>query len=83
MNLTKVYKDSEGFEVNILQLVKQEPEWAANIIQHYETENAALKAKVEELKVRVEATEPEPDNYWEKQKAIAEEYRREQQEADK
>jgi len=38
MDLEKVYKTGEGIECNILQLVKIEPEWAANIIQKYEKE---------------------------------------------
>lgn len=37
MDLDKKYKDAEGEECNILDLVKKEPEWAANRIQHYET----------------------------------------------
>lgn len=36
MDLQKKYKTSEDIECNILQLVKMEPEWAANMIQHYE-----------------------------------------------
>lgn len=33
MNLNKVYYDNEGNAKNILQMVKYEPEWAANRIQ--------------------------------------------------
>jgi len=33
MDLEKIYHDVEGNECNILQLVKKEPEWAANRIQ--------------------------------------------------
>ena len=29
MDLKKIYKDSNGKECNILQIVKNEPEWAA------------------------------------------------------
>ena len=38
MDLNKIYHDQDGNECNILQLVKQCPEWAANIIQHCEKE---------------------------------------------
>jgi len=44
MDLDKKYKAPEGYECNILQLVKIEPEWAANIIQYYETKIAALQS---------------------------------------
>jgi len=33
MDLEKIYYDLNGKECNILQLVKKEPEWAANRIQ--------------------------------------------------
>lgn len=36
MDLDKIYYNADGEECNILQLVKAEPLWAANIIQHYE-----------------------------------------------
>jgi hypothetical protein len=36
MDLEKVYYDTEGRKRNILQLVKEEPEWAANRIQEGE-----------------------------------------------
>lgn len=43
MDLEKRYKTVEGVECNILQLVKMEPEWAANRIQQGEKAEAALK----------------------------------------
>ncbi len=36
MDLTKVYHDADLNECNILELVKKEPKWAAEIIQEYE-----------------------------------------------
>jgi hypothetical protein len=33
MDLTKIYYDSNGMPGNILQIIKREPEWAANRIQ--------------------------------------------------
>ena len=38
MDLEKIYYDLDGNKTNILNLVKQCPEWAANRIQHMETE---------------------------------------------
>ena len=40
MDLEKVYHDMDGNKCNILHLVKHEPAWAANLIQHYETRAA-------------------------------------------
>ena len=42
MDLKKSYYNSEGIELNILQMVDQEPEWAANRIQ--EGEKSGIKA---------------------------------------
>ena len=42
MDLKKEYETSDGVKCNILQLVKAEPEWAANIIQWYEEKVAQL-----------------------------------------
>ena len=36
VDLEKTYRDSDDNKCNILQMVKREPEWAANLIQHYE-----------------------------------------------
>lgn len=36
MDLEKIYYDQDGNEVDILQLVKRQPEWAANRIQQME-----------------------------------------------
>ncbi len=36
MDLTKKYHDRDFNEMNILELVKKEPEWAAELIQDYE-----------------------------------------------
>ena len=47
MDLTKTYYDGEGNEVDILKLVKKDPEWAANIIQFYECKVAELRAQHE------------------------------------
>ena len=47
MDLDKIYHDIEGKECNILQLIKREPEWAANIIQEYEKNQLAVEADAE------------------------------------
>jgi len=49
MNLEKVYHDVDGNELNILQLVKKDPEWAANVLQHYECCVENLEYKKERL----------------------------------
>lgn len=36
MNLEKIYYDADGKKCNILELIKKEPEWAANRIQEGE-----------------------------------------------
>ena len=43
MNTAKIYYDSEGKERTIRQMVKYEPEWAANIIQFYEKKISKLE----------------------------------------
>ncbi len=43
MDLTKVYYDSEGLSGNILQIVRREPEWAAERIQAGERAIAELR----------------------------------------
>lgn len=43
MDLNKKYTTSYGVECNILQMVKIEPEWAANMIQAGEKAIRALK----------------------------------------
>ena len=51
MNLEKTYYDSDGYPGNILQIVKREPEWAANRIQEGEKaieELAKLKGILKE-----------------------------------
>ena len=56
MNLNKKYTDTDGNECNILQLVKREPEWAANTIQGYEHRLAKiedfLKKKIQEYELK-------------------------------
>ena len=52
MNLEKKYKTQEGVECDILQLVKMEPEWAANMIQHYEEKLASKSPNSAEPKLR-------------------------------
>ena len=39
MDLDKKYYDCDGKECNILQLVKNNPEWAANVIQEIQKGN--------------------------------------------
>lgn len=50
MNLNKTYYDADGNEVNILQLVKKEPEWAANVIQSLKEREKNHRKLIEELK---------------------------------
>jgi hypothetical protein len=49
MDLDKKYYDREGNEKNILQMVKCEPEWAANRIQAGEKAISELKEKTEQI----------------------------------
>jgi hypothetical protein len=49
MNLDKIYYDSYDQPLNILQVVKREPEWAANMIQAGEKAIEALAEKEAEL----------------------------------
>ena len=53
MDLEKKYYTVEGIECNILQLVKMEPEWAANRIQAGERAIKKLE-KLDRGKVSVE-----------------------------
>ena len=55
MDLTKRYETSFGVKCDILQLVKIEPEWAANIIQMYENEIKSLKENSSECQVDARA----------------------------
>lgn len=45
MDLLKVYKNTDGKNCNILQMIRTEPEWAANIIQYYEKEKQDQKIR--------------------------------------
>jgi hypothetical protein len=55
MNAEKVYKDSEGNDCTILQMVKREPEWAANRMQ-------AGEDAIDELKrIKAELAKPEAE----------------------
>ena len=49
MDLEKKYKTVDDIECNIIQLVKIDPEWAANIIQYYENETERLKNLIKEM----------------------------------
>jgi len=46
----KPYKDSDGEEANIHQMVSREPIWAANRIEDLEVENKAYKEAMEGYK---------------------------------
>ena len=50
MDLDKKYRDSDGDECNILQMLNREPEWAANVMQELERRNQYLTAEVERLR---------------------------------
>lgn len=54
MDLTKVYYDQGGLSGNILQVIKREPEWAANRIQVGER---ALAMLTEEQRAAAESGE--------------------------
>lgn len=56
MDLEKEYYDSHGNRCNILQMVKREPEWAANRIQ----EGERFYHELQELKLKRQAP-PEPE----------------------
>ena len=43
----KKYRDIDGNEVTLYQLVRKEPEWAQSIISHYERKMEQLKAVYE------------------------------------
>jgi len=49
MNTAKIYQDSDGNDRTIHQMVKQEPEWAANRIQ--EGERAIERVKEYEKRI--------------------------------
>ena len=49
MDLDKVYYDSKANKLNILQMVKKEPEWAGNMIQFYEDKLKSLEQETEAL----------------------------------
>lgn len=49
MDLDKRYYDLDGNEVNILQLVKMYPEWAANRIQQLEERVNQLSEQIKEV----------------------------------
>ena len=46
MDLEKKYYDSDGNECNILELVKKEPEWAANVLQYHEQQSQKFKQAI-------------------------------------
>jgi len=50
MNLEKEYRNVDGEPRNILQLVKEEPGWAANVIQYYEDRVAQMEAEGKRLR---------------------------------
>ena len=51
MDLKRIYHNSDGNECNILQLVKSEPEWAANVIQHSEKQIKKLEEMLKTLDI--------------------------------
>jgi len=51
MDIEKVYFDAEGCSGNIMQIIKREPEWAANRIQAGEHALDALKKCIEVLRL--------------------------------
>jgi len=56
MNNEKIYRDSDGMNRHILQMVKVEPEWAANRVQEGEIaieENEKLRRAILTLKPHI------------------------------
>jgi hypothetical protein len=52
MNTAKKYKDVEGNEYSIKEMIKREPEWAANIIQFYEDKTEQLESENAAMEVQ-------------------------------
>jgi len=67
MNTSKIYYDLEGNEKTILQMVKDEPLWAANRVQEgegFEAENTRLKAEIESLDIVLAVAINENKSVW-------------------
>jgi len=72
MDLTKRYQDEEGNPRNILEMVGQFPEWAANRIQEGEkaaSQISALEAKCRDLEQQLApmTAERDSESRWAKQ----------------
>ena len=65
---SRVYHDSEGNECTIGQMIKNEPYWAANIIQWYEDQQTAAVQTRKEIGERLSkwslALNDEGDGEW-------------------
>ena len=64
MDLKKVYHDSDGNECNIFQMVRREPEWAANILQQGEIAIAELRALKEHASQQPDSADAKCDHDW-------------------
>ena len=53
MDLKRLYYDTHGNQCNIMKLINREPEWAANMIQHYEEVIARERESVQRLEAEV------------------------------
>ena len=49
MDTSKIYHDSEDNECTIWQMIKREPEWAANVIQGYEDKVKKLESQIQAI----------------------------------
>lgn len=49
MNTGKLYQDSDGNDCSIMQMVRREPEWAANRVQAGEAAIVKLDEVMEEI----------------------------------
>jgi hypothetical protein len=47
------YKDIDGNNISLFNLVRQEPNWAASRINHMRHENANLKKEVKKLQEQI------------------------------
>ena len=54
MNTAKIYHDSDGKERTIFQMIKYEPDWAANRMQYQEKRIKELEEVIEDLREKLD-----------------------------
>jgi hypothetical protein len=57
MDTARIYHDSEDNECTIWQMIKHEPEWAANVIQGYEDRVKKLESQIQAMQKVMEAVD--------------------------